>query len=306
MSERWKPEIDDAYYFFDSDFNVTIAHYNGYTWDDDRIAMGNCFNTKDDACDAAEKVKTLLLSLQDNDDDENLQDKIQDMVTNTCQAMDRGKENVAKATCSFGVLPKLTVEVFDRPDCPEWARYAAVSSDGRCLVCREHPIKIGGRRWANPESYWEKSIDGKFDVADWPNSLIERPEKKTLPEWCKVGEWVYYRGYRKIIEVKALRLVLESAHCGNLTVYPEEIGKEVKQARFRPYNADEMKALVGKSITLKDGAVCLCTAWSAQSNHIILDNTSWTAESLLDIGYTVDGKPCGKLEHLNEKGEWVE
>lgn len=66
MIEKWKPEIGDAYYFFDSDFNVTIAHYNSYIWDDTRIAMGNCFKTLKEAESAAEKVKALLLSLHDN------------------------------------------------------------------------------------------------------------------------------------------------------------------------------------------------------------------------------------------------
>lgn len=77
-------------------------------------------------------------------------------------------------------LPKLTVDVFNRPDCPKWAKYAAVGSDGRCFVCREYPVKIGGTRWANPESYWEKYIYGQFDTSDWSNSLIKRPEKKEL------------------------------------------------------------------------------------------------------------------------------
>ena len=79
---------------------------------------------------------------------------------------------------------------------------------------------------------------------------------------------------------------------------------ELKQARLRPYNAEEMKALVGKPITMLDGAVCLCTVYSKRDDSVILDDIHWDAQELLRSGYTIANKPCGVFEHL-EEGEWV-
>ena len=36
-------------------------------------------------------------------------------------------------------LPKLTAEVFDRKDCPEWARYAFVNGWGNCVLLKDKP-----------------------------------------------------------------------------------------------------------------------------------------------------------------------
>lgn len=80
--------------------------------------------------------------------------------------------------------PKLTAEVFDRPDCPEWARWAAVDACGAAywyeecpntpLFCdtRWHPIRLGSKI---------RSCSERFDAADWEHSLIERPAKE-LPK----------------------------------------------------------------------------------------------------------------------------
>lgn len=38
-------------------------------------------------------------------------------------------------------LPKLTVDIFDRPDCPEWAQWAAVDECGDAYVYDTKPVK---------------------------------------------------------------------------------------------------------------------------------------------------------------------
>ena len=148
MSERWKPKEGEEYYFFDSASTIESERYEeDYIWDEGRIRMGNCFKTAAEAKAAAEKVKALLLSLQDND--KNLQDNIQDGVTNTCQAMDKGKENVEKRLAPLAIFHKLTTEVFDRPDCPEWAKYAAVDDDGiACYFSVKPTILYNTTFWA--------------------------------------------------------------------------------------------------------------------------------------------------------------
>lgn len=66
---------------------------------------------------------------------------------------------------------KLTEEIFNSPDCPEWARWAAVDSDGVGHVFDGKPDK--------ELYYWSlsrvKGVHiGMYDPSDWENSLIER------------------------------------------------------------------------------------------------------------------------------------
>lgn len=92
--------------------------------------------------------------------------------------------------------PKLTVDIFDRPDCPEWARWAAVDADGSGHVFDGKPDR-GSLYW---RGYYVNAIYiGDYDPTDWQNSLIERPEverehpkltvdifnRPDCPEWAK-------------------------------------------------------------------------------------------------------------------------
>lgn len=274
-TERWKPEDNQKYYFISNMLTVVENNYiAGYEFDGLRYETGNCFKTAAEAEAAAAKVKALLLSLHE-------------------------------PTTNCNQLPKLTAEVFNRPDCPEWAKYAAVSSDGRCLVCREYPILIGGRRWANPESYWEKTIDGKFDTTDWQNSLIKRPAK--LPDWCKVGEWVYCtqtENYGKILSVDAEQVNIRLSSNETFSAKTNMMLKYGEAARLRQYTADEMRELVGKVFEDKDGNLYLAVSYIPHGRGLLVGGYYFNAGELLDANFTIDGKPCGKFEHL-EDGEWV-
>ena len=210
-------------------------------------------------------------------------------------------------------LLKLTTDVFNHPDCPEWANWAAVDKTGCAYYYSDSPV-CKSAYWEydyhQPASRYEHRCEiGRFDASDWRNSLIERPCK--LPDWCMVDNICWHKrcGYFTVtyIDDVSKRVDIrqvEDRSKGYLSFHT--VCNEVVQARFRPYKANELKAMVGKSITLRDGSVCLCTAWSEQYNHIILDNKGWTAEKLLNAGYAIGDKPCGVFEHLNEKGEWVE
>lgn len=273
--EHWKPEYNQKYYFVS---NMLEVIENNYVEDCEvdrlRYKNGNCFKTKAEAQTAAKKVKALLLSLHE-------------------------------PTTNCNQLPKLTAEVFNRPDCPEWAKYAAVDSDGDGFFFEEKP------RVCEADGEWVvdkyitgliRIISGDFTPYDWQNSLIERPA--TLPDWVEIGGYVYdaRNGYGKIVSGSVKSCYIEFD--GGAGDFVPEAFAELKQARLRPYNADEMKALVGKPITLLDGAVCLCTVYSKRDKSVILDSIHWDAEELLISGYTIDNKPCGKFEHL-EDGEWV-
>ena len=63
MGERWKPKYGDTFWYVSE-----LVEVAGTTWEDDGIdpvfyESGNCFRTEEEAEDAAEKVKALLLSL---------------------------------------------------------------------------------------------------------------------------------------------------------------------------------------------------------------------------------------------------
>ena len=129
---------------------------------------GKCFKIAAEDADAVERVKDLLRRL---------------------------REPIAECK----QLPKLTTEVFDRPDCPEWANYAAVDRDGIGRVFELEPMAEEDG-WYNFGSE-ERIGGGRFDASDWQYSLIERPKEVIeLPDWCKVDAmgWHNRCGYFKV------------------------------------------------------------------------------------------------------------
>ena len=263
MSKRWKPKFDEAYYCIFANGNIDKTVWKNIPTDKSLFERGNCFKTKAEAEAAAEKVKALLLSLHDKS--EILQSDMQD------------KQPVA----SCKQLPKLTAEVFDRPDCPAWAKYAAMDIDGKVF-------------------YFE-DISRKNHYTEF----IRRPKKKALPDWCKVGAWVYntvYKEYVQISDIDEFEVSLkDGAYC---SMGIKSFLEDCRQARLRPYNAEEMKALVGKILADKDGNMNIVEGWSADIKKVRFDHLYYSAEKLLD-SFTSNGKPAGVFEHL-ENGEWVE
>lgn len=203
-------------------------------------------------------------------------------------------------------LPKLTVEVFDRPFCPEWSRYAAVDKDGEGWYYEEKPVVGDSHNFVNTAARARK-VDGEFDATDWQNSLIERPQKVTLTDWCKVGAWVFDSndGYGKITSIQEDRLACYIEFDGGAGGFAPESFAKLKQARLRPYNSDEMLSLLGKVIE-HDNLFLLVTYYDGRDNDITLNGYVADAKRLLNEGFTINGKPCGVLEHLNDNGEWVE
>ena len=221
-------------------------------------------------------------------------------------------------------LPKLTADVFDREDCPAWANWAAVDKCENAMWYEGEPKVIGSEFW-NSKGGQIQEIPGEWDATDWQNSLIERPakyrnfieaaadafaklNKKELPDWCKVGGYgyAYDSGYFKIIKIidGGINLKVEWVKDGEQgTVFGFNI-KFQKQARLRPYNAAEMRGLVGKVIEF-DVFAQLVLMYDGKDNAILAGDGDWISESTLLKDYTIDGHPCGVLEHL-EDGEWVE
>lgn len=273
MAERWKPNYEEEYFYVD----LLCAGPQRVTWTNHDIDKkmwenGNCFKTEPEAEAAAEKVKALLLSLHS------------EPVTDCNQ------------------LPKLTAEVFDRPDCPVWAQYAAVSKFGRLTFFEGKPV-LGNNSFLplgqNHTTKLYRNEPGSWDATDWQNSLIERPAK--LPDWCKVGQWVYLCNctYSRIVSINDCHVNLENG----ISVGKNSIHEEMVPARLRPYDEEEMRGLVGKVI--ENGAYCYVVQSYDKNLCAVKMDIGWVyAEYLVKHGYTIDGNPCGILEHL-EDGEWV-
>jgi hypothetical protein len=204
-------------------------------------------------------------------------------------------------------LPKLTSEVFDRPDCPAWANYAAVDANGKGFYFRSEPKK-SENAWQLPPDCKLAHIN-KFDSSDWGNSLIRRPPKEELPDWVKVDNigWHDEIGYFKVIDVDDIE---KKVHIQHMISQIEEhfsfntVCTEAKHARPRPFNDKEMQDLVGKVLKHSTGNY-LVTAFDNRWNQVKIESTWREREELKEFWTQLDGKPCYKLEHQNDKGEWV-
>lgn len=92
------------------------------------------------------------------------------------------KETQQKLVDKICPRPELTAEVFNRPDCPEWAKWATVDRSGVVCLWEKKPRCDNIQMWLRG-NVGECVISLKcnlFDASDWQNSLIERPEKKEL------------------------------------------------------------------------------------------------------------------------------
>jgi hypothetical protein len=119
-----------------------------------------------------------------------------------------------------------------------------------------------------------------------------------LPDWCKVGEWYYDKVIKQYLQIDSF----DMAHKARW-------GQDLKngvfvQARKRPFNAEEMRNLLGKVVTNGTDAFLICVYYGETNCVSAGSFAEFNAKSLIKNNFTVDGKPCYVLEHL-ENGEWV-
>jgi hypothetical protein len=72
-------------------------------------------------------------------------------------------------------FPELTAEVFDRPDCPDWAKYAAVDVLGKAYFFEYEPyLKKAVKQWWVDAGNWTRIKDIFFLNSNYASSLIVR------------------------------------------------------------------------------------------------------------------------------------
>lgn len=143
--------------------------------------------------------------------------------------------------------------------------------------------------------------------AKWKDKKVKEDveEEKTkeilnLPSWCKVGEVVYHKESNKFFKIDAID---EEAKLIELKDNGWFHPSEFAEARLRPFNESEMRALVGKTIANK---ITETSYLIVTSNPYCVSAAGdmYCSEKLFDLFTFTDGSPCGVYEHF-ENGEWV-
>jgi hypothetical protein len=152
---------------------------------------------------------------------------------------------------------------------------------------------------------WHEVKEEAYRVSMQDNGDII-PDNK-LPDWVKVGAIGYsneYNDYFEIVDITSNFVRVNLFNEEYLLHGYDTVREHCIEARKRPFNEKEMKALVGKVIGWENNLE-LVISYNAADGDVYVDQMWCSAKYLMDNEYTIDGKPCYVLEHL-EKGEWVE
>ena len=306
MEERWRPELGEEYWKIiyykpeSDDSGEFLAVWDRASEQNvcakDDYENFNCFETEADAMEALSRIFAYLAD-------------------GTGVAI----KSLLKQT--YNSPPnKLSQDVFSRPDCPSWAKYAAVNGLGCLLVFsakpERNPYTSNPLFWICPSGNTINLGDG-YDITGWADSLIERDEETAVPEWCKTGEYFYLKGDYYVIE-EASNKYLRGKTLRGCGLFVEKFKSRedfdsmgIKQARLRAYDGYELAGLVGSVVfDNKLGAAYVVSSCDKIGNNYYVTigstNTVYSADDMFNMFTSQElGVPCGVLEYLNEDEEWV-
>jgi len=158
------------------------------------------------------------------------------------------------------------------------------------------------------------------DRARWREVTADTPPKLTaeekLPDWCKVGAWVWWKGASDIGYapgyMKITGISNEIINCDAIQGIPIA-QNQIFEARLHPWTDDELKQQVGKPFIFSDGSIVLCLAFADDTGpdsecglkFADEDGGYYTAKELINANIRqLDNTPCGVLEHRDGEG-WV-
>lgn len=187
-------------------------------------------------------------------------------------------------------LPKLTLKVFATNECPEWAQYAAVDSDGVAYWYADKPepnLCLGG--WNNTGEHIVQRLTLYYDSTDWEHSLIERPA--VVPDWFKPGVLAYNNDTHTCFHVTD-----STEYCENYL-----------EAKVRPFSDDELERLLGQFVCGPKNSKLLVTGFRPKGDisgkPAICVLCGWlTAEELLTFG----SQPQGIKQYRSTEGAWID
>ncbi len=207
-------------------------------------------------------------------------------------------------------LPKLTVDMFDHPDCPDWVFALTVNQDGSVFGWEKRPCI-----WeiSTPTAHWSANAgkESKFvklpvvcDPRNWRNSLIERSPK--LSDWCQPGKWVWHEqnGFGRVVEIiqearGPMPKVEFQSGCG-----PQR-DSELKPARVRPWTFEEAPEYIKIRIQKGYEKCFIFDRDNPRQRCISLERPSYGGYGWYDAELQgslsahweqLDGSPCGVLE----------
>lgn len=139
------------------------------------------------------------------------------------------------------------------------------------------------------------------------------PQK--VPDWCKTGAFVYvtpdnrepFYGevygitYSRVYNTTEVKVTLDGE-----TVVGVFTWDNVRRARLRQWNDDEMKSKVGKVFEDGDKNLTLCLRYQRANGTLHFEGKVMSSDSLIESDWKLDGFPCGTFERQNEDGKWVE
>ena len=135
-----------------------------------------------------------------------------------------------------------------------------------------------------------------------------------VPDWCRTGAWVYVTPYDREPFYGKIYGVTYSRVNNTVEVRVTLDGKSligvftwdnIWRARLRPWNCEELKSKVGKVFEDEFGNRMLCIKYYKDDAYLYFIVRSMSAADFVNSSWTLDGLPCGVLEH-DEQGEWVE
>ena len=99
-------------------------------------------------------------------------------------------------------IPVLSRDIFKLPDCPKWARYAAVDRDGNAHVFEYKP-RPRLDRWCDGG---ESQCIGYYRTMDWENDYVVKLTLETIiyKTLCFLGIVYLYAAFAAILSVVAL------------------------------------------------------------------------------------------------------
>ncbi len=203
--------------------------------------------------------------------------------------------------------PKLTAEELAKRgiEWPEWATCAVVNGVKHAYFHEIYPHS-GDNTWCTFDDCHVRAIPGEWDASDWQNSLIERPavvkENLTteLPEWCRVGKWVYHPRLNQRGQIVDFRDGGKKVFIKYPDHSPCSIPyiSEVKPLTLIPWDDSTLPSLPfcvkfkkgGKNFRTTVVSASISGVWlGGVTNAISYDELSNECEML-------DGSPCGVLE----------
>lgn len=144
------------------------------------------------------------------------------------------------------------------------------------------------------------------------NQEVEAPAP-IIPDWCRTGAWVYVTPdnsepfyckiygvtYSRVHNTTEVQVTLDGKSLVGVFTW-----SNVQRARLRPWDADELKSMVGEVFEMGNGDLTLCLGYQRDIADLIFVGKLMSAQSFAESDWKLDGLPCGVLEHY-EQGEWV-